>query len=38
MDVRAQADREFWRGALVAGGFSEIPRWNLDPAIGSAEH
>ena len=38
MDVLARADREFWRGALVAGGFSEIPRWTLDPAIGLAEH
>ena len=38
MDVTAQADREFWRGALFAGGFSAIPRWTLDPATGSAEH
>ncbi|HKN43064.1 MAG TPA: hypothetical protein VJW23_04010, partial [Propionibacteriaceae bacterium] len=34
---RSGAGREFWRGALVAGGFTAIPRWSLDPAIGAAE-
>jgi amino acid adenylation domain-containing protein len=38
MEVQAQADREFWRAALVAGGFTGIPRWTLDPAPGKAEH
>ena len=38
MDVLAQADRQFWRAALLAGGFSEIPRWSLDPVSGSAVH
>jgi amino acid adenylation domain-containing protein len=35
---RSGADREFWRSALVAGGFTAIPRWTLDPAPGTAEH
>jgi amino acid adenylation domain-containing protein len=38
MRVQAEADREFWRSALVAGGFSAIPRWTFDPATGTAEH
>jgi amino acid adenylation domain-containing protein len=38
MDVQAETDREFWRHALVAGGFTAIPRWTLDPAPGTAEH
>ena len=38
MKVQAEADREFWRSALVAGGFSAIPRWTRDPAAGTAEH
>jgi hypothetical protein len=32
------ADREFWRGLLLAGGFTAIPRWSHDPATGTAEH
>ena len=36
--VRAEAGRDFWRGVLVAGGFTAIPRWTLDPAPGTAEH
>jgi amino acid adenylation domain-containing protein len=35
---RFAADREFWRSALVAGGFTAIPRWTLDPTPGTAEH
>jgi amino acid adenylation domain-containing protein len=31
-------DREFWRDLLLAGGFTPIPRWSLDPATGTAEH
>jgi amino acid adenylation domain-containing protein len=31
-------DREFWRDVLLAGGFTPIPRWSLDPATGTAEH
>jgi hypothetical protein len=38
MDVQAEAGREFWRRALVAGGFTAIPRWTLEPATGTAEH
>ncbi len=38
MRTRAQAGREFWRGVLVAGGFSTIPRWTRDPVAGVAEH
>ena len=29
---------EFWRGLLLAGGFTAVPRWTLDPAPGVAEH
>jgi non-ribosomal peptide synthetase component F len=38
MDIQPEADREFWRGALLAGGFTAIPRWALDSAPGTAEH
>ena len=38
MGLPARAGREFWRGVLVAGGFTAIPRWTLDPAPGVAEH
>jgi amino acid adenylation domain-containing protein len=31
-------DREFWRGVLLTGGFTAIPRWSIDPATGIAEH
>jgi amino acid adenylation domain-containing protein len=34
----AEASREFWRGVLVAGGFTTIPRSTLDPVTGVAEH
>ena len=36
MDLRAAADREFWRGVFVAGGFTAIPRWTRDPVAGVA--
>jgi amino acid adenylation domain-containing protein len=38
MGTQAQADREFWRNVLIAGGFTEIPRWTLDPVKGVGEH
>jgi amino acid adenylation domain-containing protein len=38
MGTLAEAGREFWRGVLVAGGFSAIPRWTLDPVPGVVEH
>lgn len=45
MKVQARSDlgadlaaaREFWRGVLLAGGFTAIPRWTLHPAAGTAE-
>jgi amino acid adenylation domain-containing protein len=30
--------REFWRGVLLAGGFTALPRWTLNPASGIGEH
>ncbi|MGQ0717595.1 MAG: non-ribosomal peptide synthetase [Pseudonocardiales bacterium] len=38
MGTQAEAGREFWRGVLVAGGFSAIPRWTRDPVPGVVEH
>src|SRR5450755_1772276 len=38
MGMQADAGREFWRGVLVAGGFTAIPRWTLDPVAGVVEH
>jgi amino acid adenylation domain-containing protein len=35
--VDREADRAFWRDALLAGGFTAIPRWSLDAATGTAE-
>ncbi|CAL9643406.1 non-ribosomal peptide synthetase [Streptomyces sp. enrichment culture] len=32
------ADREFWRGVLVTGGSTTIPRWTLRPVTGVDEH
>src|SRR5215469_5250352 len=34
----AQAGREFWRGVLLGGGSTVIPRWTRDPAAGFAEY
>src|SRR5438876_11288442 len=34
----AARGREFWRGVLLAGGFTAVPRWTLDPVPGVAEH
>jgi amino acid adenylation domain-containing protein len=30
--------REFWRGVLLGGGFTAIPRWTADPVPGVARH
>jgi amino acid adenylation domain-containing protein len=30
------AGREYWRGVLLTGGFTPIPRWTLDPVPGIA--
>src|SRR6266576_4632193 len=34
----AERGREFWRGTLLAGGFTALPRWTLDPVPGVGEH
>ena len=38
MKTLAKTGREFWRGVLVAGGFTVIPRWTLNPVMGVAEY
>ncbi len=38
MGMRAEAGREFWRGVLVAGGSTVIPRWTLEPRPGVGEY
>src|SRR2546425_1291019 len=39
-DVVTPADhgREFWRGVLLAGGSTVLPRWTLNPVHGVHEH
>src|SRR5204863_3113935 len=34
----AESGREFWRGVLLAGGFTALPRWTLEPVPGVGEH
>src|SRR5713101_3282912 len=34
----ADRGREFWRGVLLTGGFTALPRWTLDPVAGVGEH
>jgi amino acid adenylation domain-containing protein len=34
----AACGREFWRGVLLAGGSTAVPRWTLEPVPGVAEH
>jgi amino acid adenylation domain-containing protein len=34
----AGAGREFWRRVLLAGGFTAIPRWTLNPVTSVVEH
>ena len=34
----AERGREYWRGVLVAGGFTAIPRWTREPVAGVGEH
>ncbi|TWV58275.1 amino acid adenylation domain-containing protein [Streptomyces misionensis] len=38
MGTRVEADREFWRRVLTAGGATTVPRWAASPAPGTAEH
>src|SRR6266480_4768544 len=33
-----ESGREFWRGVLLAGGFTAVPRWTLVPVPGVGEH
>jgi amino acid adenylation domain-containing protein len=33
-----KACRDFWRGVLLAGGFTSIPRWTSHPVPGTGEH
>src|SRR5437867_1739446 len=34
----AEPGREFWRGVLLGGGFTALPRWTLQPVPGVGEH
>src|SRR5438132_9916572 len=34
----AERGREFWRGVLLAGGFTVLPLWTLEPVPGVGEH
>src|SRR5438552_19071312 len=34
----AERSREFWRGVLLAGGFTPVPRWTTNPVPGVGEH
>src|SRR5947207_8988137 len=34
----ADRGREFWRGVLLASGFTAVPRWTLVPVPGVGEH
>ena len=38
MAASTDTDREFWRGVLMAGGFTAIPRWTRDPVPGVGTH
>jgi amino acid adenylation domain-containing protein len=34
----AEHGREFWRGVLLAGGVTALPRWTLEPVPGVGDH
>src|SRR5438309_6055702 len=34
----AERGREFWRGLLLAGAFTALPRWSRKPVAGVEEH
>src|SRR2546428_5446356 len=36
--TNAERDREFWRGVLLAGAFTVLPRWTREPVAGVGEH
>lgn len=38
MKLLEKMSREYWQGILLAGGFSAIPRWTLNPAVGIGEY
>ena len=38
MAASTDTDREFWRGVLMDGGFTAIPRWTRDPVPGIAAY
>src|SRR5437870_5209754 len=38
MVTTAARGREFWRGVLLTGGFTAVPRWTLIPVPGVGEH
>ena len=37
MGTTTERGREFWRGVLLAGGFTALPRWTLEPVPGVRE-
>ncbi|MFE7774466.1 AMP-binding protein, partial [Streptomyces sp. NPDC057445] len=37
MGTQTEPGREFWRGVLIAGGVTAVPRWTLDPVAGVHE-
>jgi amino acid adenylation domain-containing protein len=36
--LAAERGREFWLAILLAGGFTALPRWTLNPVPGTGEH
>src|SRR5919198_2152260 len=36
--MTTERDREFWRGVLLAGGCTALPRWTQEPVPGIGEH
>src|SRR5919198_5614917 len=36
--MTTERDREFWRGVLLASGFTALPRWTQEPVPGIGEH
>ena len=36
-ETSAERGQEFWRGVLLAGGFTALPQWTLNPAPGVGE-
>ena len=37
-ESRAESSAQFWRDALLAGGFAAIPRWTVNPVLGIAAY